>query len=236
MTYIKYYFFLTFIFFNINSAIAVTISTETSVKSPQYNADLCGEKTCEFIFKEMKKFAKYGDPHAQAILALLYEGGIGTEANQNLSLKYVKRAANNGLSFAEYKLGMLYREKQLVGKFGRDADYWLTRAAADDFKPAIVALLSENKVTPENSNHYNTSKRAPVPTKDMEVIAVIADKFTLTDVYELIKRQGYGSRNQTGSRIKGRGCGNNGSPCDTVDLNTDIGAVQYLLFTMKINR
>jgi hypothetical protein len=52
----------------------------------------------------------------------------------------------------------------------------------------------------------------------------------------LWKSQGYGKIQQTGSRIKGRGCGNNASPCSTLDINSDAGAISYLLNTLKVNR
>ncbi|MFT6269666.1 MAG: TPR repeat protein [Alphaproteobacteria bacterium] len=233
MSYFKYFLFLSFIVSNVNCVNAVSVTIE---KSQQNNAEVCGERSCEFIFKDMRKFAKYGNPEGQAILSLLYADGIGTEIDQDLSLKYIKRAANSGLSFAEYNLGMLYRKSQIVGKYGKDADYWLMRAAKNNYKPAIDLLLSKSKISSEDVNNDKKTVLAPMFDKDTEVIVVNADKYSLTDFYENLKNQGYGNINQTGSRIKGRGCGNSAIPCTTWDIQSPSGQVQFVLLTLKLSR
>jgi hypothetical protein len=231
MRYCKFFLVLIFIFANVNSVSADTVSTE---KSQQQHSEICGEKSCEFIFKEMRRFAKNGSPLAQATLSVMYADGIGTYMDQDLSFKYIRKAANNGLPFAEYTLGMVYRESRLVDKFGKDADYWLMRAAKGGYKPAIDLLLSDNEITLEEVNIYQEPVRASVADEEMEVIVITADKYTLTDFYDLLKSRGHGKVNQTGSRIKGRGCSQNS--CTTVDINSDMGALQYVLFTLKANR
>ena len=218
--------------FNVNSAIVETVPP---TESQQFQNEICGEKSCKFLFKKMKKFASYGNPQAQATLSLMYARGIGTEVDQERSLKYIKRAARNGLSFAEYRLGMLYRKNQMVGKYGENADYWLKRAAKKGYKPAIELLASENKITSDEVTNYVKAVKAPVNKKDTEVIVVNADKYSLSDFYEHLNDQGYGNTNQTGSRIKGGGCGNSASPCATWDINTAEGRIQYIIMLFKIN-
>lgn len=227
MNYFRCFIVLVFIIVNTDTAFAE--------KSPQKNSEFCGEKSCEFLFKEMKKFAKNGSSIAQATLSMMYAKGIGTEMDQDLSFKYIKRAANNGLPIAEYTLGMLYRKDQRVGKYAKDADYWLRRAAKGNFKPAIDLLINENKRVFEATNNYQAAVYTTKPEEDIEVIEVNADKFSLTDFYDLLKSEGYGSPSQTGSRIKGRGCGNGGAACNFVDINSKEGALRFLLFTFKVN-
>ena len=233
MINIKCFILLIFIIFNINNVVADTVFTETS---QQKNIEICGEKSCEFIFKEMKKFAKNGSALAQATLSIMYADGIGTKTDQDLSFKYIRKAANNGIAFAEYMLAMVYRKSRLVDKYGKDADYWLDRAAKGGYKPAIDLLFSEGEITPEEVNNYPDAVRAPLTDEDMEVIVITADKYTLTDFYDLLKSQGHGKVRQTGSRIKGRGCGNNASPCASWNINSDAGAIGFMLFTLKANR
>lgn len=225
--------FLCFIFASANSVLADSVSAE---KLTQHYAEICGEKSCKFIVKEMHDFAKYGDPEAQAILSLLYANGIGTEVDKKRSLKYLKKAANNGFAFAEYTLGMLYRKEQIVGKFGKDADYWIKRAAKGNYQPAVKLLASEEKIAKGEVD--NTPQEIVVPTFDenTEVIVVNAEKFSLTDIYLRMKAKGYGRLNQTGSRIKGGGCGNGPSACGIWDIHTPAGQAQWVLFTLKINR
>jgi TPR repeat protein len=227
MSYLKFFLIL-IIIVGTNSAFAE--------KSSKQNAEICGEKTCEFLLKEMKKFAKNGSPVAQATVAVMYADGIGTKMDQELSFKYIKKAANNGLSFAEYTLGMLYRKDQIVGKYGKDADYWLRRAAKGNYQPAIDLLVSENKLLLEETNGYQQAVYTPRYEEGVEVIEVNADKYSLTDFYDLLKNEGYGNPSQTGSRIKGRGCGNNSTACNFIDINSQEGALRFLLFTLKINR
>jgi hypothetical protein len=221
MRYVKFLIVLIFIIGNTNTAFAE--------KYQQKNSEFCGEKSCEFLFKEMKKFARNGSPLAQASLSVMYAKGIGTEVDQDLSFKYIKRAANNGLPFAEYSLAMLYRKGQLTGKYGKDADYWLRKAAKNNFKAAIDLLKSENKIIVKENNKSKEAFYTPEYDEKVEVIVVISDIYSFTDFYDLIKSEGYGKPSQTGTRIKGRGCGNGMSPCRSLNTNTSKGQLQLFM-------
>jgi hypothetical protein len=225
--------FLCFIFVSANTALADSVSAE---KMAQQYAEICGEKSCEFIVKQMHEFAKYGDPEAQAILSLLYTNGIGTEIDKERSVKYIKKAANNGFAYAEYTLGMLYRKEQIVGKFGKDADYWIKRAAKGNYQPALDLLASEERMAKGIVGKVQQEIVVPTFDENTEVIVVNADKVSLTDIYLRMKTKGYGRLNQTGSRIKGGGCGNGPSACGIWDIHTPEGQAQWILFTLKINR
>ena len=96
---------------------------------PDEIAAVCGLKTCDLVFSKMKKFAKNGSPHAQAVLSLLYRGGYGTEVNHDLSVTYIKRAAKAGLGYAQYNLGVLFKTGYLVDKDEEEGDYWIKRSA-----------------------------------------------------------------------------------------------------------
>jgi hypothetical protein len=226
MRYVKFFIVLIFIIGNTDTAFAK--------KSQQQNSEFCGEKSCEFLFKKMKKFARNGSPIAQATLSMMYAEGIGTEMDQELSFKYIKRAANNGLPIAEYTLGILYRKGQRAGKYDKDADYWLRRAAKANYKPAVDLLINENKLVLETTNNYQAAVYTPEPEEGIEIIEVNADKFSLTDFYDLLKSEGYGSPSQTGSRIKGRGCGNNMSPCRSLNTNSSKGQLQLFMLMKQM--
>jgi hypothetical protein len=220
--------FLTILIF-----IIASVNTAFAEIPSQQRSEFCGEKDCEFLFKEIKRFARNGSPLAQATLSVMYANGIGTEIDQELSLKYIKRAANNGLPFAEYSLGMLYRKNQLVGKYGKDADYWLKKAARNKFKPAVELLINENKIIVnkekmiiEDNKNYAEAVNTPEVDEDVEVIVVMSDKHTFTDFYDILKSEGYGNPSQTGSRIKGRGCGSSMSPCRSLDVHSAMGQIQ----------
>lgn len=198
-------------------------------------AEACGEKSCEYIYKEMRKFAKNGSPHAQATLALLYKGGFGTDMDKDLSVKYIKRAAKNGLAFAEYKLGILYREGQLVEQDNEQADYWIRRSAKAGYNLAIDLLVSENKISKEEVKSYREEAREVVIEEGEEVLTITADKYTLTDLHDLLKARGYGNSTQTGSRIKGLGCSNSASPCATWNVNSAVGRSEFNSMISRLN-
>ena len=214
-----------------------TVSAESlsSVAIQAKMAEACGEKPCDYIFKQMKKYAKNGSPHAQATLSLLYLGGFGTEMNTDLSVKYMKRAAKNGLAYAAYKLGMLYREGQLLEKDDEQADHWLHRAAKSGYKKAIDLLISEKKINKDTIKDYQQTVVAPVINEGEEVLQITAEKFTLTKLHDLLKSRGFGNSRQTGSRIKGVGCHNSGSPCTSWNINSAVGRTEFNSMISKIN-
>lgn len=232
MFYVKSILVTVFFALNMGSVFAAAIAGNDKLLQ-QNNDIICGEKSCDFLFKEMRKFAGNGSSEAQAVLSLLYADGIGTQVDNELSVKYIKRAANNGLAFAEFQLGMLLREGITTDKFGRDAEFWLSRAAKANYPPAL-AIMAKNpqSETDVNLQAYYT----PTADESLEVIKVSPHQYSLTDIYDRLKNQGYNNGNQTGSRIKGQGCGNSASPCGVWDIHSPGGQIEWVLFTLKISR
>lgn len=224
-------------------AVIFLISTSNNLKANN-SSDLefqrqvneaCGEKSCEFIFKKMKKFAKNGSPRAQATLALLYAAGVGTEMDPERSVKYMKRAARNGLDYAEFKLGMMYRNGQFVEKDKKEAEYWLFRAANDGYEPAIEILIDDGTISTDKAADFEAKVRRAMPEDGVEVIVVRAEKYSLSTLYELLRDLGYSNGQKTGSRISGRGCGNSASPCATWNINTAAGRSEFNTMISKLN-
>lgn len=82
--------------------------------------------------------AQYGDHQACILLGDCYEQGLGVKKDINTAEAYYRRAAVSGNCEAQYKLGVLYRNR-------RDyypAKEWLKKAADAGYRPAIDYLRS----------------------------------------------------------------------------------------------
>lgn len=200
----------------------LNVNITSANATPKEVTAACGENSCELIFKKIKKFAKNGSPHAQAVLALFYRGGYGTEIDNELSLKYMKRAAKNKLSFAQYDLGILYRLGHTVNKDEVESESWLKQSANAGYKKAIKLLVSENKLSKEENDIL-----WPDDDEAMERITITREKYTLSDLVDYLSALGYGRKSNTGSRIRGKGCGSGGASCVTLKMNTPIGKTHF---------
>jgi TPR repeat protein len=221
MTSVKHHLLFILLTLNLNIASANSI--------PEDIAAACGEYSCDILFKKMKNFAKNGSPHAQAVLALFYRGGYGTEIDNDLSLKYMKRAAKNKLPFAQYDLGMLYRLGHSIEKDVIKSELWLKRSAEAGYKPAITLLRSEKKITEAENEIF-------WPEDDgIERITVTREKYTLSDLVDYLTSLGYARKNNTGSRIRGKGCGSGGASCVRLKVNSPIGRTHFNTMISKIN-
>lgn len=219
MTLVKNYLF--FIFFTLSANI---VSANTI---PENIASTCGKQTCDQIFKKMKKFAKNGSPHAQAVLSLLYRGGYGTEIDNELSVRYIKRAAKSNLAFAQYNLAVLYLNGHLVEKDEKEADRWLKRAAGAGYSKAKKLLLSENKISQEEGMSYEKDRRMPDIKEGEKLVLITKSKYTLSDLADYLSSLGYGRKNKTGSHIRGKGCGDGGSHCLSWKINSPLGRANF---------
>jgi TPR repeat protein len=222
MTSIKSYLLIVLLIFNVNSVLANSL--------PEEVAAACGQNSCDVLFKKIQKFAKNGSPHAQAVLALFYRGGYGTEIDHELSLKYMKRAAKNKLSFAQYDLGLMHRIGHSVKKDQVESDLWLQKSAKAGYKPAIKLLRSENKITEEENKIF-----WPDDDDGIERITVTREKYSLSDLVDYLSSLGYGRKSNTGSRIRGKGCGSGSASCVTLQMNTPIGRTHFNNLISVIN-
>ena len=204
---------------NINIAFADTTSKQLS--------EICGDSPCEVVFKKIKKFAKNGSPHAEAVLALLYRKGQGTEVDNELSFKYMKRAARNKIPSAMYDLGLMYRLGETVEQDQEEGDSWLKRAAQAGYGPAIERLLTEKKVPQADYPDYRSDEDRPLITEGMEEIEVVRDPYTLSDLVAYLESLGFDRKSNTGSRIRGQGCGTSETSCAIWKVNSPLGQVQF---------
>lgn len=73
--------------------------------------------------------AKRGDAAAQHNLAVLYDHGQGVPEDDELALKWYRRAAENGHAASQYTLGLIYSKGHGVQRDMREALDWYQQAA-----------------------------------------------------------------------------------------------------------
>lgn len=227
MTSVKKY--LLFVFFALN----VNVVSANSI--PKEVAAACGVRSCDVILKKMQKFAKNGSPHAQAVLALFYRGGYGTEIDNERSIKYMKRAAKSRLAIAQYDLGILYKLGHMVDKDQAESDLWLNRSAEAGYYRAIELLRSENKISQEDKIAFQRETSSPIIEEGEELMIITKKKYTLSDLVDYLNSLGYGRNSHTGSRIRGKGCGKGASNCATWNVNSPLGQANFNAMISKIN-
>ncbi|TQV72795.1 sel1 repeat family protein [Aliikangiella marina] len=202
-------------------------TTQASMLAPSeteaFKQAVCGEKSCSFVFKKLRKYARSGNPKAQAALSLLYMTGTGTEKNTDEAIRHLKKSAKQGLAFAQYELGVLYIRGELVEKDPLKGTELINKAAELGFQPAIDTINKKQFQQP--------TKLKVVPGE--EHLIITSEVPTLSELIEYLRMEGAGNDGQTGSRIPGRGCGNSSLSCISWDINSTRGIKEWNVFLQK---
>ena len=103
------------------------------------------------------------------------------------------------------------------------------------YKKAIELLISEDNISPDEKIAYEKETRRPEIGEGEEVLTITREKYTLTDLLDYLNNLGYGRNKQTGSRIKGLGCGKNISNCVTWKMNSPLGRNQFSNMVSLLN-
>ncbi|SFD48981.1 tetratricopeptide repeat protein [Pseudoalteromonas denitrificans] len=99
----------------------------------------CQSDECVNYFKKYKQYSRAGHPAAMATLGELYFSGYGTDKNLKKALKYYKRAARHGSTFAQHKAGLLYlKETEVLDK--EEGIKYLKKAARNKHGAAAFLL------------------------------------------------------------------------------------------------
>ena len=101
---------------------------------------VCSNTECEQQFKKLKKYARYGNPEAQYMVAAAYLTGDGLEKDPERGVKYLKKAKLAGSAKATWMLSNLYREGVGVEQDSERAAELLEKAVAMKFGPAQFQL------------------------------------------------------------------------------------------------
>ncbi len=88
----------------------------------------------------LSPFAEGGDAHAQHMLAIMHQNGLGVVPSDELGLKWMMKSAKQGYAIAEHGIGFMYLEGECVEKNGAKAVEWFTKAANQGLQGSMTTL------------------------------------------------------------------------------------------------
>ncbi|WP_286266259.1 tetratricopeptide repeat protein [Thalassotalea atypica] len=99
----------------------------------------CDTSTCVNYFEQYRKAAKRGHTQAMATLGQMYYHAYGTEKNEKLALKFLKKASRSKDAAAQFKAGYIYLTSEEYKDIDDGIEY-LEKAADNEFKGANFVL------------------------------------------------------------------------------------------------
>ena len=81
------------------------------------------------IFYWSEQLAKKNEPEGQHVLGLCYLGNFDVEKNEDKAIKYLTKAGEAGVAYAQYELGRYYENNDQIGNNVEKAIYWYKQAA-----------------------------------------------------------------------------------------------------------
>src|SRR5665213_3988307 len=97
-------------------------------------------------FDRQKKLAESGNPIAQYNLGCCYQNGDGAPQDCNEALKWFRKAAEQGIAEAEYRLGLWYLHQSAMPPSEKETELkteaakWFRLAADQGYAPAQFQL------------------------------------------------------------------------------------------------
>lgn len=80
------------------------------------------------------------DAHAQHMLAIIYQNGLGTAENPELAVQLMTASAEQGYPIAQHGLGFMYMQGECVTKDSIKAVEWFQKAADQGLQGSLTTL------------------------------------------------------------------------------------------------
>ena len=120
-----------------------TAGRQASTQTPQSQSPQQQSVSPELSVTEMSKLqpkAQEGDAVAQFNLGKAYEDGNGVSKNDELAVKWYRKAADQGNAVAQSRLGIMYRIGQGVNRDKEESVRWYHKAAKQGNSQAMFNL------------------------------------------------------------------------------------------------
>lgn len=116
--------------------------TRTENEEMQFASGLAAFEAKEFsrAIQYLSPFAAKEDAHAQHMLAIIYQNGLGTAENPELALKLMQSSAELGYPIAQHGLGFMYMQGECVEKNAEKAVEWFQKAADQGLQGSLTTL------------------------------------------------------------------------------------------------
>ncbi len=98
------------------------------------------EKKYDGAFSTMLDLAKSGDAEAAAILAEMYEGGLGVEKSEYEARHWLEQSADGGFALSQATLGIRCLDERSSFYEPAKAEKYLLKAAEQGFEDAQIML------------------------------------------------------------------------------------------------
>lgn len=116
------------------------LMTDTFTVNPDH---LCKNDNCKALFKKLKKYANWGNPEAQVLVAAAYLTGNGLEKNDQLAVRNLRKAVLSGSNRARWMMSYLYKHGIGIDKDLDKSARLLNTAVKYKYPPALFQKATE---------------------------------------------------------------------------------------------
>ncbi len=88
----------------------------------------------------LSPLANNGDAHAQHMLAIMYQNGLGTVQNDAAAYDWMLKSAEQGYAIAQHGVGFMHLEGECAEKDGAKAVEWFTKAGEQGLQGSLTTL------------------------------------------------------------------------------------------------
>jgi len=117
----------------------MTQSTRTDNQEVDFASGIAAFEAKQFA-RAMQLLSQFSetDAHAQHMLAIMYQNGLGTVENPQKALEMMTASAEQGYPIAQHGLGFMYMQGECVEKDSKKAIEWFEKAAAQGLTLAMM--------------------------------------------------------------------------------------------------
>lgn len=88
----------------------------------------------------LSPFADNGDAHAQHMVAIMHQNGLGVVQSDKEGYKWMMKSAEQDYAIAQHGIGFMYLEGECVEKDGAKAVEWFTKASDQGLQGSMTTL------------------------------------------------------------------------------------------------
>jgi len=120
----------------------MTETSRTDSEEMDFSSGLAAFEAKHFsrAMQLLSPFAFNGDAHAQHMLAIMYQNGLGVVRSDTLAFDWMLKSADQEFAIAQHGVGFMYLEGECIEKDGAKAVEWFTKAAHQGLQGSLTTL------------------------------------------------------------------------------------------------
>jgi TPR repeat protein len=219
------------------STEVATLMSDSFTTNPDH---LCASDNCLKLFKKLKKYASWGNPEAQVLVAAAYLSGNGLEVNEQLAVRNLRKAVKSGSNRARWMMSYLYKHGVGIAKDLDKSGRLLNKAVKYDYPPALFQKATEIIDFATMNNEDGVAMLAAAAKKrhkaSMYLLAkmyqhgkgIAADKFEAAKLYKKLAFSGYKDSHQRLESVLNAAKENEESSEEMLAFSSDIEVIQVI--------